>query len=129
MSTGIRLPRGTDWGSVLAQEIRKPYWGKLHDFVKNAREQGPVYPPPNEVFRALVLCSHADTKVVIVGQDPYPTARQAHGLCFSVPRGVRIPPTLRNIHLELEEDVGVTPPTHGNLEAWALWVCSFSIGY
>jgi len=79
-----------------------------------------VYPPPDKVFTFMLLTPYAETKVVIVGQDPYHGAGQAHGLAFSVPRGVRIPPSLANIHRELHGVRGVPIPDHGNLEPWAL---------
>ncbi len=78
-----------------------------------------MYPPHDEVFAALHLTSYASTRVMILGQDPYHGPRQAHGLCFSVRPGVRVPPSLANIHRELHDDVGVPIPDHGNLEAWA----------
>jgi len=78
-----------------------------------------VYPPPDEVFACLHLTPYADTRVLILGQDPYHGRGQAHGLCFSVRRGVTVPPSLVNIYEELRTDVGVEPPGHGNLEAWA----------
>ena len=83
------------------------------------RERHTVYPPPEEVFAALHLTSYATTRVLILGQDPYHGPRQAHGLCFSVRRGVRIPPSLVNIHKELPRRPRHPPPDHGNLEAWA----------
>ena len=78
-----------------------------------------MYPAPEEVFAALHLTPYADTRVVILGQDPYHGPRQAHGLCFSVRPGVRIPPSLANIHKELHTDLGLPIPDHGNLEPWA----------
>jgi uracil-DNA glycosylase len=78
-----------------------------------------VYPPPEDVFAALHLTPYAATRVLILGQDPYHGPRQAQGLCFSVRPGVRIPPSLVNIHKEMETDLGLPPPGHGNLEAWA----------
>jgi len=78
-----------------------------------------VFPPAEQVFSALHLTSYAATRVVLLGQDPYHGAGQAHGLCFSVRRGVKPPPSLHNIFQELRDDLGITPPGHGNLEAWA----------
>jgi uracil-DNA glycosylase len=78
-----------------------------------------VYPPPDEVFAALHLTPYAETRVVILGQDPYHGPGQAHGLCFSVRDGVALPPSLVNIYKELSDDLGIPPPRHGNLEAWA----------
>ena len=109
----------TDWNPVLRHEFEQPYWRPLQDFVRQERERGPVFPPHEDVFAALHLTSYADTKVVILGQDPYHGAGQAHGLCFSVRRGVPVPPSLRNMHKELHDDLGCPLPTHGNLEHWA----------
>ena len=109
----------TDWNPVLRGEFGKPYWPALQSFVAAERARHTVYPPEDEVFAALHLTPYAETRVLILGQDPYHGPRQAHGLCFSVRHGVRIPPSLANIHLELRDDLGVEPPDHGNLEAWA----------
>lgn len=110
---------GTDWEPLLRQEFMKPYWVDLQAFVADERSRFVVYPPDDEVFRAFHLTPHADTEVVILGQDPYHGVGQAHGLAFSVPCGVPRPPSLKNIHKELHEDLGVPIPDHGNLEQWA----------
>jgi len=109
----------TDWNPVLRGEFDQPYWASLQAFVMAERESHVVYPPNDEVFAALHLTSMADTRVVILGQDPYHGPGQAHGLCFSVRRGVAIPPSLRNIHAEMATDLGMRAPGHGNLESWA----------
>lgn len=109
----------TDWNPVLRHEFDRPYWSELQNFVREERLRGPVFPPADEVFAAFHLTSLADTRVVILGQDPYHGAGQAHGLCFSVRRGVPVPPSLRNMHKELRDDLGCPVPTHGNLEHWA----------
>ncbi len=109
----------TDWNPILGGELTKPYWAELQAFVRAERQRTTVYPPHEDVFAALHLTPFADTRVVILGQDPYHGPRQAHGLCFSVRRDVRIPPSLVNIHQELESDLGLALPGHGNLEAWA----------
>jgi uracil-DNA glycosylase len=109
----------TDWNPLLRGEFDKPYWIELQRFVAEQRRTTTVYPPAEDVFAALHLTPFADTRVVILGQDPYHGARQAHGLCFSVRRGEQIPPSLRNIYQELPQDLGIDPPGHGNLEAWA----------
>jgi uracil-DNA glycosylase len=109
----------TDWNPVLRGELAKPYWQQLQAFVRAERERTVVYPPPDEVFAALHLTPYASTRVLILGQDPYHGPNQAHGLCFSVRRGVAVPPSLVNIHKELRDDLGIEPPGHGNLEAWA----------
>jgi uracil-DNA glycosylase len=110
---------GTDWDSLFTHEFAKPYWAALQEYVAGERSRNNVYPPHDAVFAALQLTPLAETKVVILGQDPYHRAGQAHGLAFSVPCGVRIPPSLRNIYKELHDDLGVPIPDHGNLEAWA----------
>ncbi len=112
------MPR-TDWNPILRREFDKPYWPILQQFVADERAQGAVYPPHDQVFAALHLTPYADVKVLILGQDPYHGPRQAHGLCFSVPHGIQQPPSLQNIFAELRDDLGVEPPTHGNLEGWA----------
>jgi uracil-DNA glycosylase len=109
----------TDWNPLLRSEFDEPYWSELQQFVAEERRRGPVFPPADDVFAALHLTPYADVKVVILGQDPYHGAGQAHGLCFSVRRGVPIPPSLRNVYQELRDDLGVTTPSHGNLERWA----------
>lgn len=109
----------TDWNPVLRGELEKPYWRDLQEFVRTERSRATVYPPHEDVFTALHLTPYADTRVLVLGQDPYHGPGQAHGLCFSVRRGVRVPPSLANIHRELHDDVGVPVPDHGNLEAWA----------
>jgi uracil-DNA glycosylase len=109
----------TDWNPLLRGEFDKPYWKTLQAFVESERAQHTIYPSPENVFAALHHTSYADTKVVILGQDPYHGPRQAHGLCFSVQHGVEPPPSLVNIFKELNADLGVTIPQHGNLEAWA----------
>ena len=109
----------TDWNPLLRGEFDKPYWRELQAFVRSERSRGPVYPPAEQVFSALRLTPYADTRVLILGQDPYHGPQQAHGLCFSVTEGVAIPPSLTNIHTELESDLGCPPPDHGNLEHWA----------
>jgi uracil-DNA glycosylase len=110
----------TDWNPILRGEFAKPYWPPLQAFVAAERQHHAVYPPADEVFAALHLTPYADTRVLILGQDPYHGPRQAHGLCFSVRRGVAIPPSLANIHQELAADLDLPPPDHGNLEAWAV---------
>lgn len=109
----------TDWNPFLRAELDKPYWAELQDFVRAERARATVYPPAEQVFSALHLTSYAETRVLILGQDPYHGPRQAHGLCFSVTEGVDVPPSLTNIYRELETDLGIAPPDHGNLEHWA----------
>ena len=109
----------TDWNPVLRAELVKPYWAPLQTFVADERAKGPVYPPKDEVFAALHLTPFEETKVLILGQDPYHGPGQAHGLCFSVQPGVATPPSLVNIFKELHDDLGVAIPDHGNLGPWA----------
>jgi uracil-DNA glycosylase len=109
----------TDWNPLLRDQFDQPYWSELQTFVDLERQRQTVYPSSSDVFAALHLTPYADTRVVILGQDPYHGPQQAHGLCFSVRRGVRIPPSLMNIHKELHDDLGLPIPDHGNLEAWA----------
>ena len=109
----------TDWNPILRGEFAKPYWPELQSFVAEERRHHAVYPPTDEVFAALHQTPYAAVKAVILGQDPYHGPGQAHGLCFSVRPGVALPPSLRNIFQELEADVGVRPPNHGCLDAWA----------
>lgn len=109
----------TDWNPVLRGEFEKPYWNELVTFVHGERVAHEVYPPHDEVFAALHMTPLADVKVLILGQDPYHGPGQAHGLCFSVRHGTRVPPSLQNIHKELHDDLGIEIPQHGNLEAWA----------
>ena len=114
-----RVAAKTDWNPVLRTEFDKPYWSALQAFVRSERERHRIYPAPDEVFAALHLTPYADTRVVILGQDPYHGPGQAHGLCFSVRDGVTLPPSLVNIYKELHDDLGIPPPNHGNLEQWA----------
>lgn len=108
------------WIRELGDELDQPYMQQLEKFLASEQAAGRVvYPPRSEVFRALELTRFEQVRVVIVGQDPYHGAGQAHGLSFSVPPGQRIPPSLGNIHRELERDCGVVPPDHGCLESWA----------
>lgn len=109
----------TDWNPVLRGEFAKPYWQQLQKFVADQRTQFTVFPPAADVFAALHLTPYADTRVVILGQDPYHGPKQAHGLCFSVRPGVAIPPSLANVYKELRTDLEIPVPHHGNLEAWA----------
>ena len=107
------------WMEALRDEMDKPYFAELINFVNEERSRFTVFPPEPEVYAALKLTPRENVRVVILGQDPYHGPRQAHGLCFSVQRGVTVPPSLRNIFQELRDDLGITPPQHGNLEHWA----------
>lgn len=109
----------TDWNPLLRAELAKPYWAELQTFVAAERADHVVYPAPDDVFAALHLTPYASVKVLLLGQDPYHGPRQAHGLCFSVQPGVASPPSLRNVFKELGDDLGIEPPNHGCLDAWA----------
>lgn len=107
------------WTDLLAAEKEKLYFKDIMDFLKQEATRGAIiYPPKNEIFNALKLTPFEDVKVVIIGQDPYHGPNQAHGLCFSVKKGVRPPPSLLNIYKELHDDIGFKIPSHGNLEKW-----------
>ena len=110
---------GNDWDNILADEWQKPYYLKLRAFLKKEYLENTVYPDMNNIFNALKYTSFADTKVCIIGQDPYHEPNQAHGLCFSVLKGVEPPPSLKNIYKELKDDVGFVIPNHGELTSWA----------
>jgi len=103
----------------LWDEFQSPYFSKLKEFLVNEREHHPVYPPGRLIFNAFQHTPFEKVKVVLLGQDPYHGKGQAHGLCFSVPIGIPKPPSLVNIFKELENDLGIPPPSHGNLEKWA----------
>ena len=109
----------TDWNPILKDQLDAPYFKELSKFVAAERARQRVYPAHDEVFAALHLTPYAEVKVLILGQDPYHGAGQAHGLCFSVREGVPAPPSLENIFTELESDVGVRRPDHGCLDCWA----------
>ena len=103
----------------MQEEFESPYFRELAESVRKAYLSKPVYPPPKLIFNAFTLCPFDKVKVVILGQDPYHGKGQAHGLSFSVPDGVRQPPSLKNIYKEIESDVHVKMPESGNLERWA----------
>ena len=107
------------WREVLQTEFDKPYFELLTDFVRHAYRTTQCFPPAGQIFRAFDLCPFDKVRVVIIGQDPYHDVNQAHGLCFSVQDGVKIPPSLDNIYKELNRDIGKPIPTTGNLTHWA----------
>ena len=107
------------WQGVLEDEFAKDYYLQLWEKLDAAYEDHSVYPIKEEVFSAFEYVDYDQVKVVILGQDPYHGPNQAHGLSFSVKPGVKIPPSLRNIYKELKSDLGIDPPDHGYLEAWA----------
>ncbi|EQC46774.1 uracil-DNA glycosylase [Bacteriovorax sp. Seq25_V] len=114
-----KLLKKTQWFQYLKEETEKEYFTQLEAFVATKRKQGEVYPRESDVFKALELTNVQDVKVVILGQDPYHGEGQAHGLSFSVPNSVKIPPSLINIYKELNTDLGVEISKSGNLERWA----------
>ncbi|MBQ7288672.1 MAG: uracil-DNA glycosylase [Clostridia bacterium] len=110
---------GNDWDEILADEFTKPYYLQLRQFLKQEYTTRTVYPDMYSIFNALKATAFRDVKVVLLGQDPYHGPGQAHGMCFSVQKGVEPPPSLKNIFKELESDLGITAPAHGCLTHWA----------
>ena len=114
---------GNDWDGLLKEEFNKDYYLKLRAFLKQEYFTRTVYPPMNDIFNALKMTSYQDTKVVILGQDPYHGYGQAHGLCFSVKEGTPPPPSLKNIFKELHAELGIEEPRTGELIGWAKQGC------
>ena len=110
---------GNDWDQVLEVIWNSNGFKKFYNMIMDEYDKKIIYPPKNYIFNALKLTSYKDTKVVIVGQDPYHGEHQAHGLSFSVQKGVKLPPSLQNIYKELESDLGVPPRSDGDLTGWA----------
>lgn len=109
---------GNEWDDLLREEFQKDYYLALRQFLKQEYRTHRVYPDMYDIFNGLRYTSYSDVKVVILGQDPYHGAGQAHGLAFSVRKGVNPPPSLQNIFKELQTDLGVQPPHHGELTDW-----------
>lgn len=109
----------SNWKLILNSEWQQPYFEQLSNFIETEYDTMSVFPPKDLIFNAFNTCPFDQIKVVILGQDPYHGENQAHGLCFSVNEGVKIPPSLRNIFKELATDIGITPPTTGNLLHWS----------
>lgn len=109
---------GNNWDKILEGEFEKEYYLKLREFLKKEYSHYNVYPSMYDIFNSLKYTDFYDVKVVIIGQDPYHEKGQAHGLAFSVQKGVRIPPSLVNIYKELHDDVGFKIPSHGCLVEW-----------
>lgn len=107
------------WKNVLADEFEKKYFKELASFVRSEYLNKTIYPKPENVFAAFDLCPFNHVKVVILGQDPYHGPGQAHGLCFSVQKGIQNPPSLQNIFKEIESDLGIKMSNTGNLSPWA----------
>ena len=110
---------GNDWDTLLNEEFSKEYYASLREFLKEEYKTQTVYPSMYDIFNALKYTSYNDTRVVILGQDPYHGPGQAHGLCFSVKRGVQLPPSLQNIFKELKNEYGMQTPDCGELTGWA----------
>lgn len=110
---------GNDWDQVLDGEFDKAYYRQLRNFIAHEYKTATIYPDMYDIFNALKYTAYQDVKVVILGQDPYHGPNQAHGLCFSVKKGVNPPPSLQNIFMELHQDVGCKIPSHGELTKWA----------
>jgi uracil-DNA glycosylase len=108
-----------DWTPLLEAEFEKDYYLELREFLKEEYASRSIYPDMYDIFNALHYTSYEDTKVVILGQDPYHGPNQAHGLSFSVKKGVAVPPSLKNMYKELQSDLGIDPPSHGYLKKWA----------
>jgi len=119
MSNKINPQIDESWKTVLEDEFNKPYFQELKSFLVAEKSKYTVYPPGSRIFAAFDVTPFDNVKVVILGQDPYHGAGQAHGLCFSVPKGVQKPPSLLNICKELNTDLGIPIAKHGNLEKWA----------
>ena len=110
---------GNDWDQILKDEFQKPYYLNLREFLKKEYFTRAVYPPMEDIFNALKYTSYENTRVVILGQDPYHGKGQAHGLCFSVKSGTPPPPSLKNIFKELNSELGISEPETGELVGWA----------
>ena len=110
---------GNSWDKVLEGEFNKEYYLKLREFLIGEYRSRAIYPSMYDIFNALKFTAYEDVKAVILGQDPYHQPGQAHGLCFSVQKGVKTPPSLVNIYKEMESDLCIKAPSHGYLESWA----------
>ncbi|MBB6450561.1 uracil-DNA glycosylase [Geomicrobium halophilum] len=115
----MKMPLHNDWANHLGAEFDKDYYKELRAFLKKEYTERPIYPSMYDIFNALHLTSYENTKVIILGQDPYHGPNQAHGLSFSVQPGVKTPPSLQNIFKELESDIGCAIPKNGDLRGWA----------
>ena len=110
---------GNDWQMIFDEEVKKEYYIKLREHLVSEYARQTIFPDKNDIFNAFKYCSYEDTKVCIIGQDPYHDVNQAHGLAFSVKDGVKVPPSLLNIYKELEGDMGIPVRTTGCLDNWA----------
>ena len=109
----------TDWRNVLSDEFKKEYFLNIKKFLNDDKKTYKIYPKRSDIFNALNFTSYEDVKVVIIGQDPYHEEGQAHGLCFSVNKDIKIPPSLVNIYKELHDDLNLYIPNNGYLKKWA----------
>ena len=110
---------GNDWDEVLKGEFDKEYYSILRGFLKHEYSTQKIYPPMNDIFNAFKATPYKDVKVVIIGQDPYVRPNQAHGMCFSVKDGMPLPPSLKNIYKEINDDLGIPVSKNGCLNHWA----------
>lgn len=110
---------GNDWDEILKSEFEQDYYLELKKFLKTEYKTKIIYPSMDDIFNAFKYTSYKDTKVVILGQDPYINENEAHGLSFSVKMGIKTPPSLKNIYKEIENDLGIKMDNHGHLESWA----------
>lgn len=110
---------GNDWDDILKDEFEKEYYQKIRRILASEYQKYRIFPDMYDIFNALKYTPYHSVKAVIIGQDPYHELGQAHGLSFSVKKGVPLPPSLQNIYKELQSDLGITPPPHGELSSWA----------
>ena len=110
---------GNEWDALLKEEFEKDYYKKLRSFLVREYSTKRIFPDMYDIFNALKYTSYSSVKAVIIGQDPYHGEGQAHGLCFSVKKGIEPPPSLKNMYKELNADIGFIPPKHGELVKWA----------
>ncbi|MCQ2978283.1 MAG: uracil-DNA glycosylase [Clostridia bacterium] len=115
----MNIDLNNDWNEILKEEFNKDYFKNIEKFLDEERKHYNVYPKECDMFNALKYTSYKDTKVVIIGQDPYHEEGEAHGLCFSVNKDIKIPPSLKNIYKELNDDLNLYIPNNGYLKKWA----------
>ncbi|MFN3916956.1 MAG: uracil-DNA glycosylase [Flavobacteriales bacterium] len=120
MSSLINPKIDSSWLKKLENEFSSDYFTELKNTLVNERRTYTIFPPGNEIFRAFDCTPFEKVKAIIIGQDPYHGKGQANGLCFAVKKDIKLPPSLKNIYKELEDDIGIKPTTHGDLTAWAL---------
>jgi uracil-DNA glycosylase len=108
-----------DWSQILEEELQKDYYLKLREWLKGEYQSSDTHPSMHDIFNAFHYTAYQDVKVVLLGQDPYHGPNQAEGLSFSVKKGIKVPPSLRNMYKELQDDIGCSIPNHGSLVKWA----------